>query len=152
MQDIENTKSCLDRLLANSYVTLMLTQHVHWNATGETFFSIHKMTQAQYEELQVAVDDIAEHIRAHGNNAPSGMQVYQALSTIEVKPEAVTSIDGHLNHLIEAHLEVKATLELLIKLSVQEGDSATEDLAIDRLREHDKVLWMLKASLKDEAA
>ena len=51
MQDIENTKSCLDRLLANSYVTLMLTQHVHWNATGETFFSIHKMTPVSYTHL-----------------------------------------------------------------------------------------------------
>ena len=125
----------------------MLTQNVHWHVTGPSFYGIHLMTDAQYSELQKAIDEIAEHMRAMGLDAPSGMQVYQGLATIVVEPETMVSVDTMLEHLINAHTEVRSNLEALAKIAAEEGDDASEDLAIERMRAHDKHRWMLKASL-----
>ena len=147
MTDRVNTKHEFEKLLANTYVTLMLTQNVHWHVMGPNFYGIHLMTDAQYNELQKAIDEIAEHMRAMGLDAPSGMQVYQDLATVAVEPETMVSVDTMLEHLINAHTEVRANLETLAKIAADEGDIASEDLAIERMRAHDKHRWMLKASL-----
>jgi starvation-inducible DNA-binding protein len=48
----------------------MMTYTVHWNFEGPNFFSVHKLTEGQYEALALAVDEIAERIRALGFVAP----------------------------------------------------------------------------------
>ena len=59
----------------------------------------------------------------------------------------MVSVDTMLEHLINAHTEVRSNLEALAKIAAEEGDDASEDLAIERMRAHDKHRWMLKASL-----
>jgi starvation-inducible DNA-binding protein len=57
------TKS-LNQVLADSYALLSLTHLAHWNVEGPGFFALHTAFQTQYEELFVAIDEIAERIRA----------------------------------------------------------------------------------------
>ena len=63
----------LNALLANMYALLIQTQSVHWNFLGTNFFSIHKMTQSQYEDIFDAIDKIAERIRAKGHHVTTGI-------------------------------------------------------------------------------
>ena len=149
MEQGREIKNSLDKLLADTYVTLMRTQEAHWNVEGANFYSIHKMTQEQYEEMQAAVDIIAEHIRALGFKAPSGMNQYQLLSSIEQDVKRNITIRDYLNYLIEAHESVKKSLKNCEFAAKEIQDSATEDLVDDRIRAHDKYLWMLKSSLHE---
>ena len=137
----------LSVVLADTYVTLMLTQKLHWHVTGSCFYSIHKMTQEQYEEMQGSIDELAEHMRTLGYEAPSGMRRYSALSTIEEHDHTLSTSDASIEHLIEAHGKVRASISAVLRVAGEHEDLATEDIMVERLRAHDKHIWMLASSL-----
>ena len=56
----------LSRLLADSYTLYLKTHNYHWNVVGPMFNTLHLMFEQQYTELAMAVDQIAERIRALG--------------------------------------------------------------------------------------
>lgn len=60
----------LSRLLADTYTLYLKTHNFHWNVTGPMFNTLHTMFETQYTELALAVDEIAERIRALGFPAP----------------------------------------------------------------------------------
>jgi len=60
----------LSRLLADTYTLYLKTHNFHWNVTGPMFNTLHLMFETQYNELALAVDLIAERIRALGVPAP----------------------------------------------------------------------------------
>jgi starvation-inducible DNA-binding protein len=69
----EDRKSIVDglsRLLSDTYVLYLKTHNFHWNVTGPSFRTLHLMFEEQYNELALAVDSIAERIRALGFPAP----------------------------------------------------------------------------------
>src|SRR5687768_16744487 len=75
----------LSRLLADTYTLYLKTHNFHWNVTGPMFQTLHLMFETQYNELALAVDLIAERIRALGFPAPGSYREFANLSTI---PEA----------------------------------------------------------------
>ena len=60
----------LERLLATSYTLYLKTHNFHWNVTGPMFTTLHTLFETQYTELAIAIDEIAERIRALGARAP----------------------------------------------------------------------------------
>src|SRR3954466_1381619 len=73
----------LSRLLADTYTLYLKTHNFHWNVTGPMFQTLHLMFETQYTELALAVDLIAERIRALGYPAPGTYSAYARLSTIK---------------------------------------------------------------------
>ncbi|MGC1396559.1 MAG: Dps family protein, partial [Coleofasciculaceae cyanobacterium] len=73
----------LSRLLADTYSLYLKTHNFHWNVTGPMFQTLHLMFETQYNELALAVDLIAERIRALGFPAPGTYSDYAKLSSIE---------------------------------------------------------------------
>ena len=63
----EKIASGLSRLLADTYTLYLKTHNFHWNVTGPMFSTLHLMFETQYNELALAVDLIAERIRALGD-------------------------------------------------------------------------------------
>ena len=81
----EDRKSIVDglsRLLSDTYVLYLKTHNFHWNVTGPMFRTLHLMFEEQYNELALAVDSIAERIRALGVEAPASYEAYAALTAI----------------------------------------------------------------------
>src|SRR5512147_201917 len=72
----------LGRLLADSYTLYLKTHNYHWNVTGPMFNTLHLMFEQQYTELALAVDLIAERIRALGHPAPGSYQAFAKLTGI----------------------------------------------------------------------
>lgn len=78
MNPFDNTKrmaETLNQVLADSYALLSLTHLAHWNVEGPGFFALHTAFQTQYEELFMAVDEIAERIRSLGAYAVGGLDL-----------------------------------------------------------------------------
>src|SRR5438105_15750874 len=59
----------LTPLLADEYVLYTKTRNYHWNVVGPQFNDLHKFFEAQYEELDDVVDEVAERARALGGRA-----------------------------------------------------------------------------------
>src|SRR5215216_734878 len=73
----------LSKLLADTYTLYLKTHNFHWNVTGPMFQTLHLMFEQQYEELALAVDLIAERIRALGFPAPGTYAEFGRLSSIK---------------------------------------------------------------------
>lgn len=139
----------LKTALADSYALLGQTHIAHWNVEGLSFFTLHAAFQTQYEELFIAVDDIAERIRALDEYSPGGLKTLANLSSIsELEAETIPAKD-YVAHLIECNEIVGNSLRTARDQSVENGDPQTEDLMIARIQVHDKALWMLRSFLKN---
>ena len=66
----------LAKLLADTYTLYLKTHNYHWNVTGPMFNTLHLMFEPQYNELALAVDLIAERIRALGHPAPGSYAAF----------------------------------------------------------------------------
>ena len=66
----------LSRLLADTYTLYLKTHNYHWNVTGPMFQTLHLMFEQQYNELALAVDLVAERIRALGAPAPASFHEF----------------------------------------------------------------------------
>src|SRR5918992_2843041 len=77
----------LSRLLADTYTLYLKTHNYHWNVTGPMFNTLHLMFETQYTELALAVDLIAERIRALGFPAPGSYSEFTRLSSIREEEE-----------------------------------------------------------------
>ncbi len=135
----------LKNCLADTYTLLLKTHNYHWNVTGPNFFSLHTLFEGQYNELFLAVDEIAERIRALGEKAPGSFSEFSNLSHIV---EADNSLDASsmIKDLYNSNEQVIETLIKLRDTAEEENDAETEDLAIARIKAHQKSAWMLKSS------
>lgn len=143
------TGQLLGKLLADTYALLGQTQFAHWNVQGPAFFSLHTFLEAQYEEIFQASDVIAERLRALDMISPGGLRTLASLSSItelEVKAHPAKDL---VSHLLKCHeIVVKTAIEVRDHAG-DSGDAETEDLAIGRLRVHEKTIWMFRAFLKN---
>ncbi len=138
----------LTHLLADSYALLGQTQFAHWNVQGSNFFALHTFLQTQYEEIFLAVDEIAERLRALDIISPGGLKTLAALSgiselTVEAHPAKVL-----VAHLLASHEILVNTAKKLRDMAEKNHDAETQDLAIKRIQIHEKTLWMLRSFLK----
>ena len=136
----------LSRLLADSYTLYLKTHNYHWNVTGPQFNSLHAMFEAQYSELALAVDEIAERIRALGLAAPGSYKVFSELTSIAEEDE-VPSAEAMVRNLVIGHETVARTARETFTQAEQAKDEPTADLLTQRMQLHEKTAWMLRSSL-----
>jgi len=137
----------LSRLLADSYTLYLMTHNFHWNVTGPMFNTLHLMFEAQYTELALAVDVIAERIRALGEPAPGTYAEFIALSSIkEVKGQP--SASKMIEHLVAGQEAVTRTARSLFPLVDKASDEPSADLLTQRMQLHEKNAWMLRSLLE----
>lgn len=138
----------LGRLLADTYTLYLKTHNYHWNVTGPMFQTLHLMFETQYNELALAVDLIAERIRALGVYAPGTYAAYAKLSSIK-EEEGVPNAKTMVLNLVKGHEAVARTAREIFPAAEEGNDEATLDLLTQRLQLHEKTAWMLR-SLLDE--
>ena len=136
----------LSRLLADTYTLYLKTHNFHWNVTGPQFNSLHLMFEGQYTELALAVDLIAERIRALGEPAPGSYSAFAKLSTIK-EADGVPNATDMVRILAEDQLAVVRTARSVFPLADAARDEPTADLLTQRMQVHEKTAWMLRANL-----
>ncbi|GGE03455.1 DNA starvation/stationary phase protection protein [Polymorphobacter glacialis] len=136
----------LSKLLADTYTLYLKTHNFHWNVIGPQFNSLHLMFEGQYNELALAVDMIAERIRALGEPAPGSYSAFARLSTI-VEAEGHPVAEEMVRILAEDQLAVVRTAREVFALADAANDEPTADLLTQRMQVHEKTAWMLRANL-----
>jgi len=134
----------LERVLADTYTLYLLTHNFHWNVTGPMFQTLHLLFQTQYNELWLAVDDVAERIRTLGEPAPGTYKKLSALTRIE-EPEGVPEAMEMVRMLVRGHESVVKTIREVLPLSQSAADESSVSLLTDRLLVHEKTAWMLRS-------
>ena len=66
-KNLKNVTSLLSVVLADAVVLYTKTRKFHWNVSGESFMELHLLFEKQYNELEEAIDEIAERINKLGS-------------------------------------------------------------------------------------
>lgn len=134
----------LSRLLADTYTLYLKTHNYHWNVEGPMFNTLHLMFEQQYTELALAVDLIAERIRALGHPAPGSYSAYAKLATVK-EATGVTSAEEMIRALAKDQESVVRTARSIFPAAEKANDEPTADLLTQRMQVHEKTAWMLRA-------
>ncbi len=145
--DRQSIADGLSRLLADEYTLYLKTHNYHWNVTGPMFNTLHLMFETQYTEAALAVDLVAERIRALGFPAPGSYSQYAELAAVKEDtgvPEAMSMV----RNLVADHETVTRTARSLFPLADAAADEPTADLLTQRMQLHEKTAWMLRSLLE----
>ncbi|WP_300298848.1 Dps family protein [Ferrovibrio sp.] len=137
----------LSRLLADTYTLYLKTHNYHWNVEGPMFQTLHTMFETQYNELALAVDLIAERIRALGHYAPGSYAQYAKLSSIK-EETGVPSAQDMIKNLVKGNEAVSKTAREMFPVVEKSSDEPTADLLTQRMQIHEKTAWMLRSLLE----
>lgn len=138
--------AALSKLLADSYTLYLKTHNYHWNVKGPMFTTLHTLFETEYLELALAVDEIAERIRALGFPAPGSYREFMALSSLpEDEISAQLEATEMIRTLVVAHETVVRSARNAFGVAESAGDHPTCDLLTARMRAHEKTAWMLRS-------
>jgi starvation-inducible DNA-binding protein len=137
----------LSRVLADTYTLYLKTHNFHWNVTGPMFQTLHLMFETQYNELALAVDLVAERIRALGVKAPGTYKQFVQLSAIK-EDDGVPIAQDMIRLLVQGHETVARTAREVFRSAEEASDQPTCDLLTQRMQMHEKTAWMLRSLLE----
>ena len=138
----------LSKLLADSYTLYLQTHNFHWNVKGPMFQTLHLMFEQQYTELALAVDLIAERIRALGFPAPGTYSEFAELSSIK-EVGGVPAAQKMIEILIDGQEAIVRTARSVFPVVDAAGDEQCADLLTQRMHTHEKTAWMLRSLLAE---
>ena len=147
MSERDQVAQALSRLLADSYTLYLKTHNFHWNVTGPMFTTLHTLFEQEYQDLALAVDDIAERIRAVGHRAPGSYTEFAKLAKVQEATEVPTA-EEMVRQLVADQETVVEAARAVVEAAGKAGDDASEDLAIGRIQVHEKNAWMLRSHLE----
>ncbi len=147
VKDAKAVAAGLTQAVADTYRLIFKTHAYHWNVEGPLFYAVHHLTDAQYNEMFPAADELAERIRALGQLAPHSLAEVMKLSVIK-DLEALPSTLEMVEDLAQDHAAVAVWFHALFKLAEQNSDPVTADLATRRSAFHEQAAWMLRATAK----
>lgn len=137
----------LSIVLADTAMLYLKTHNFHWNVTGPTFSSLHLLFEQQYQAMWLAIDEIAERIRALGFPAPGTYRAFSELSSIQEHSD-LPQANAMVQTLLADHMIVISRLKAAMSIAEQAGDQPSMDLLIRRTEAHQKDAWMLRSTIE----
>jgi len=139
----------MKKVLADTYALYVKAQYFHWNVEGDDFPMYHEFFGKIYEELQGAIDGIAEEIRTLDAYAPGSFKRFSELTTISDQTK-IPPPEMMIGELHADNIKVLGTLMTAYKLAEQYNEIGLSNFIQDRYDAHKKHGWMLKASMEKE--
>jgi starvation-inducible DNA-binding protein len=139
----------LKKVLADEYVLYTKTRRYHWNVEGQHFHDLHKFFESQYEELDEAIDEVAERIRSLGVYAAGSLQEFLASTRLTEDHNGQISAIQMVENLLSDHETVIREIRLdLERVKDEFGDAGNQDFLTGLMEDHEKMAWMLRSMLR----
>lgn len=138
----------LARMQADTYTLYLKTHNFHWNVTGPMFQILHLMFQTQYNEIWLAVDVIAERIRALGFPAPGSYKEFAELTEIK-NGKGVPNAKEMIRQLVDGQETVVRTARSILPIAAAANDQPIADVLTQRMTVHEQNSWMLRSLLEE---
>ncbi|HEU4620739.1 MAG TPA: DNA starvation/stationary phase protection protein [Burkholderiaceae bacterium] len=134
----------LNALLADEVLLYVKTRNFHWNVEGPSFSEMHKFFEAQYEQLDEILDEVAERARAIDGRAAGSMREFLQLARLKESPD-----DLNWKQMVETLLADHQALIRQMRADIQTldgtSDAGTEDFITGLIEAHEKMAWMLRS-------
>lgn len=139
----------LNKVLAHQFALYVKTLNYHWNIEGSDFYALHKFFEKQYEELLDIVDEVAERVRSLGFKTIASLKEYSKLSKVE--DELFGGGKNQMQMLEQLAYDHETIIKVIRKdadeVLAKYNDSGTNNFLTEKLEQHEKMAWMLRAFL-----
>ena len=137
----------LNELLADLNIFYRKLQNFHWNIQGKEFFVLHAKLEEYYNDVNLQVDEIAEHILMLGKEPLGTMKEYLEVGKIK----EATSAKVEEKIVLESLLKDYETLLQKVICIKKEADNShiygTSALMDSYILNYSKIIWMLKQTM-----
>lgn len=138
----------LNQVLADEFVLYIKTLNFHWNIEGRDFHAMHLFLDEQYHQLQTIIDAVAERVRKVGHFATGSMQEFLDASTLDEHQCQGLVTDKMIAELAADHDALIRRMRTLIdEFDEKYDDAGSSDFITGVMKEHEKMAWMLRASV-----
>jgi starvation-inducible DNA-binding protein len=148
----KNLKGVIDILtetLATQVTLYTKLRKFHWNVYGESFMEYHLLFEAQYKELEEAIDEVAERITKLGGTVIGTTTEFQKHSVIKENPGKYPTSHEMVKELLEDHeTAVRSLREGVDKCDDEFKDKGTADFLTDLMKAHETMAWKLRRYFK----
>jgi starvation-inducible DNA-binding protein len=144
----EGVAALLRGTLADLYILYTKTRKYHWNVEGPHFHDLHKFFEAQYEELDEKIDEVAERIRSLGIYSPGSFAEFSKDARLKEDAGGPIPAPAMIANLLADHEAVIRSLRTAVQKAADLGDAGTSDFLTGLLENHEKAAWMLRSLLK----
>ena len=146
--DLQEVVTLLNTLLADENVLYTKTRNAHWNITGSNFFDLHKLFQMQYESLDIVVDEIAERVCSLGHFALGSMKDFLSITNMSEENHDFGNSKQIIQTLLNDHETIIRIIRSdIVPIATKYRDLGTADFVTGVMEQHEKMGWMLRASL-----
>ncbi|MEO6814290.1 MAG: DNA starvation/stationary phase protection protein [Ginsengibacter sp.] len=146
-----NSKKIADELngvLSDEFVLYTKTLKFHWNIEGRDFHALHLFLEEQYQQLQMIVDSVAERVRKVGHFAFGSMKEFLNGTELKEHNEDLAVSENMLAELVNDHEAIiRKTRTLIDDFDEKYDDAGSADFITGIMKQHEKMAWMLRASV-----
>lgn len=147
-KEVEEIATILNTLLADEYSLFTKTRSAHWNVTGPNFYELHNLFENQYVELDKMIGDIAERVRSLGHYALGSLPDFLSVTHLIDEKHDFGNSREMLHTLMTDHeLIIRLIRNNIIPSSAKLKDLSTSGFILSIMEKHEKMAWMLRASL-----
>jgi len=144
MKDVVET---LKVVLADTFAFYLKAHNYHWNVEGPDFAQYHDFLNNLYNEVWLATDAVAEHIRAQDAYAPASFTRFKELTTIEDELKIPTGLNM-MAKLESDNMKVIASLTTAYEAANAANKIGLSNFLQDRVDIHTKHGWQLRSFSK----
>ena len=131
---------------ATEYSFYLKAHFYHWNVEGSDFSQYHTLFGGIYQEVYGAIDPFAENIRKLGSYTPGSYTRFSMLSQIDDELTVQPAMQM-IQELLEDGEKVLKVLDMVYDLSEAARQFGISNFLAERIDEHQKHNWMLRATL-----
>ena len=148
-QHLHKAVAALAIVLSDEMTLYIKTRKFHWNVAGESFMELHKLFEAQYSELEVIIDDVAERINKLGGKTIGTMSEFTLLSRIVEHPNKYPVQKLMITELLTDHELLITEIRKDIDVFTDEiHDAGSADMLTSILQQHETIAWKLRRYLQ----
>jgi starvation-inducible DNA-binding protein len=135
----------LQRLLSDEVLLYLKTRNFHWNVEGPDFSELHKLFEAQYEQLDEIMDEVAERIRIVGGYAAGSTEEFRQHASLREVPGGACQQVRMEELLLRDHEQVARQMRAFADECGRVNDLGTQDFVTGVMQAHEKMAWMLRS-------
>lgn len=151
-EQLQGVIELLNHDLADAYLLQIKTKKYHWDVVGPQFMSLHKMWEEQYTKLSLAIDSLAERVRALGGYPVATAKEFIEFATLQEDPGHTPNTTTMVSNLVDDHEQVIRNLRGHIdQCGDQFHDEGTADFLTGLMESHEEMAWMLRSFIEGEA-
>ena len=144
-KDLKAVVDVLSNGLSNEVMLYTKTRKFHWNVCGESFMEFHKLFEAQYKELEEAIDEIAERISKLGGKTIGTTQEFSQKSVIKESPGEYPDSMSMVKELLQDHETIIKQLRKDVDDCADKyNDAGTSDFLTGMMENHETIAWTLR--------